>query len=142
MLSDEERRNLELARRYIELVGNASTTPEGLKALLDESVVWREMPNLFAPAGRVSDYATALASFAKGQEYLPNQTYILRQAIASKDVVALEISWSGEVAKSIGPFAAGTRLSAQLAIFLRFRDGKIVSQTDYPCYDSVAGNAG
>jgi ketosteroid isomerase-like protein len=141
MLSDEEERNLELAGRYIEIVGNPSTGPEDLKAVLDEGLVWREMPNLFAPSGRVSDYATALASFGKGRQYLPEQTYTLRRAIAGGDSVALEVSWAGEVAKSIGPFAAGSRLSARIAIFLRFRDGKIVSQTDYPCYDPVAGDA-
>ena len=134
------RQNLELGLRYIELVGNPSTKPEDLKTVFDESLVWREMPNQFAPSGRVSDYATALASFGKGREYLPEQTYTLRHAIASEDTVALEISWAGEVAKSIGPFPAGTRLSAQLAIFLRFRDGKIVSQTDYPCYEPMAGS--
>jgi ketosteroid isomerase-like protein len=141
MLSEEERRNLDLAKRYIELVGRPSTEPEDLKALLDEGVIWREMPNLFAPSGRVSDYATALASFGRGREYLPHQNYTLRQAIASEDSVVSGISWSGEVAKSIGPFPAGSRLSAQIAIFLRFRDGKIVSQTDYIYYDPVAGGA-
>ena len=141
MLSEEERRNLELAKRYIELVSNPSTEPEDLKAVFDESLIWREMPNLFAPSGRVNDYATALASFGKGREYLPNQTYSLRQALASGDTVALEIGWAGEVAKSIGVFSAGTQLSAQLAIFLRIRDGKIMSQTDYPCYDPIAGGA-
>lgn len=139
MLSEEERRNLELALRYIELVGNPATEAEDLKAVLDESLVWREMPNLFAPSGRVSDYATALASFGKGREYLPKQTYTIRHALASEDTVALEISWAGEVAKSIGPFPAGTRLAAQLATFLRIRDGKIVSQTDYLCYEPIAG---
>jgi ketosteroid isomerase-like protein len=141
MLSEEERRNLDLAKRYIELVGRPSTEPEDLKALLDESVVWREMPNLFAPSGRVSDFATALASFGRGREYLPHQNYTLRQAIVSEDSVILEISWDGEMAKSIGPFSAGSRFSAQIAILLRFRDGKIVSQTDYICYDPVAGGA-
>ena len=139
MLPEEERQNLELALRYIELVGNPATKAEDLKAVLDESLVWREMPNMFAPSGRVSDYATALASFGKGREYLPKQTYTLRHAVASEDTVALEISWAGEVEKSIGPFPAGTWLGAQLAIFLRIRDGKIVSQTDYPCYEPIAG---
>jgi ketosteroid isomerase-like protein len=137
MLSEEERQNLETARRYLELVGSPSTRPEDLKAVLDEGLVWREMPNLFAPRGRVSDYATALASFGKGREYLPVQTYTLRHAVADGDTVALELSWEGEVAQAIGPFPAGSRLSARLAIFLRFRAGKIVSQTDYPCYDPV-----
>ena len=141
MPSEEERRNLELARRYIKIVGNPSSTAEDLKALLAEEIVWREMPNLFAPSGRTSDYATCLQSFGKGREYLPEQTYAIRRAVADGDTVALEISWTGEVAKSIGPFTAGDRLSAQIAIFLRFRDGKIVSQTDYPCYDPVASTS-
>ena len=143
MPSEEERRNLELATKYIELVSRASATPEDLKDFLDEGIVWREMPNRFAPAGRTSDYATVLESWEKGREYLPEQTYTLRHAVASGDTVALEISWLGEVAKPLGPFPAGTRLGAQIAIFIRFRDGKIVSQTDYPCYqpedDSTGG---
>ncbi len=137
MLSEEESRNFEVAKRYIELVGSPATRPEDLKAILDEGVIWREMPNLFAPRGRTSDYASALASFARGREYLPEQTYILRHAMASEDTVALELDWVGEVAKAIGPFSAGSRLSARVAIFLRFRAGKIVSQTDYLCYDPV-----
>jgi ketosteroid isomerase-like protein len=141
MLSEEENQNLELAKRYIELVSNPFTEPEALKSVLDQSLIWREMPNLFAPSGRVSDYPTALASFGKGREYLPKQTYTIGQAIASEDTVALEIRWAGEVVKSIGAFSAGSRLSAQIAIFLRIRDGKIVSQTDYPCYDPIADGA-
>jgi ketosteroid isomerase-like protein len=58
--------------------------------------------------------------------------------IAAGDVVALEITWKGRVMKALPPFSAGTQLSAQIAIFLSFRDEKIVSQTDYPCYDPIA----
>ena len=141
MHSEEEGRNIEIAERYVELISNPSSTQDGLKAFLDERIIWREMPNSFAPSGRVSDYGAGLASFERGRVYLPEQTYTLRRAIASGDTVALEISWTGEVAKSIGPFLAGARLSAQIAIFLRFREGKIVSQTDYPCYDAVAEGA-
>ena len=141
MLSEDERQNLEVARRYIELVSSPATRAEDLKAVLDEGVIWREMPNLFAPQGRTSDYATALASFGKGREYLPEQTYTLRHAMASEDTVALELDWTGKVAKAIGPFPAGSRLSARLATFLRFRAGKIVSQTDYLCYDPVSEGA-
>ena len=137
MLSEEEQKNLHLARQYIELFNDRSTTIEDLKAYFDETIVWREMPNRFAPQGRTSDYPTILASWEKGREYLPEQTYTLRRATASGDVVALEISWQGRVAKALPPFPAGTQLSAQLAIFLCFRDGKIVSQTDYPCYDPI-----
>lgn len=138
MFSEEEERNLNLARRYVEMVNNPATTVEDLKACFDESVIWQEMPNRFAPAGRKSDYKIILASWNKGREYLPQQTYNLRRAIASGDTVVLEIDWTGIVERALPPFAAGTRLSAQIAVFLRFRDGKIVGQTDYPCYDPIA----
>lgn len=137
MPSEEEKRNLQLARQYIELVADPSSTLDDLRPLLDEQIVWREMPNRFAPTGRISDFSTAAASFQKGRELVPEQTYIIRHAIASGETVAMEISWTGLVGKEIGPFAAGTHLSAELATFLRFRDGKIVSQTDYLCYDPV-----
>ena len=140
-MSSKEEQNLAIARCYLELVGSPMTKPEDLLAVLDESIVWREMPNMFAPAGRVNDHAAMLAGFAKGREYLPNQTYAVRHAVASEDTVALEISWSGEVTKAIGPFPAGARLNAQVAVFLRFRDEKIVSQTDYPCYEPVGDRA-
>ena len=137
MLTEEEKQNLELARRYIELVADPSSRLEDLKPLFDEQIVWREMPNKFAPMGRTSDFATATASFQKGRAFLPRQTYTIRYAIASGDTVAMEISWTGEVAQEIGPFAAGTQLKAELATFIRFLDGKIVSQTDYLCYHPV-----
>ena len=139
-MSSEEEHNLAIAERYLQLVGNPQTKAQDLAAVFDERLVWREMPNQFAPAGRVSDYSTALASFGKGREYLPSQNYNVRHAVASGDTVALQISWSAEVAKAIGPFASGARLSAEVAIFLRFRAGRIVSQTDYPCYEPVASH--
>jgi ketosteroid isomerase-like protein len=137
MPSEEERANLALAKRYIELIADPSSTIEDLKTLFDEQAVWQEMPNKFAPAGRISDFETAAASFQKGRDYLPEQTYTIRQMVASGETVAMEISWTGKVAKGIGPFAAGTHLSAQLATFIRFRGGRIINQTDYPCYDLV-----
>lgn len=139
MPSEEEQQNLRLAQKYLELFNNPATTKEDVKAYLDEGIVWREMPNRFAPAGRTSDYTAMGASWEKGRGYLPEQTYTLRHMIASGETVALEISWLGKMKKALGPFAADTQLSAQIAIFLRFRDGKIVSQTDYPCYDPIVG---
>jgi ketosteroid isomerase-like protein len=136
-MHSEEKQNLELAKRYIRTVGDPSTTFDDLKALLDDQIIWKEMPNSFALSGRTSDLEAASAGWRKGREYLPEQTYTVRHAVASGDSVALEISCSGNVAKAIGPFQAGVQLSAKLAIFLRFRNGRIVSQTDYPCYDPI-----
>lgn len=134
MLSEEETKNLEIVRRYIDLFSNPSTKSEDIRAMVDETVVWREMPNRFAPSGRVSDLKTGGGNFDRGREHLPEQTYTVTNQIACGDTVVLELTWTGKVARAIGPFAAGTELTAQVAMFLRLRGGKIISQTDYICY--------
>jgi len=95
------------------------------------------MPNRFAPAGRTNDRAGAEASWRKGRDAVHDQRYIVNGAVASGDTVVLEITWHGTVAKALGPFAAGTAHSAELAMFLRFENGRIVSQTDYLCYHAT-----
>lgn len=49
MLAEEEKQNLLLAKRYTKLVADPSSAIEDLKALFDEPIVRREMPNKFAP---------------------------------------------------------------------------------------------
>jgi ketosteroid isomerase-like protein len=130
--------NAELARRYVALVENPASTFDEIRTLLHDDLLWREMPNRFAPTGRTNTLAGAAASWDRGREVVRDQQYEVRSVTASGDTVVLEVGWRGTIAKDLGPFAAGTRLAADLAMVMRFTDGKIVSQTDYPCYHPTA----
>ena len=44
-------------------------------------------------------------------------------------------SVSPSVRETAGPFAAGQVLHARFAVFLTFRDGQIVKQHNYDCFD-------
>jgi len=52
----------------------------------------------------------------------------------SGDEVAVELEWKGVLAVPLGNLPAGYEMKADVAMFLTFRDGKIVSQRNYDCY--------
>lgn len=49
--------------------------------------------------------------------------------------MALEVLWTGTLAVPFGSIPAGGTMSAHFAVFLDFRDGKIVAQRNYDCFD-------
>jgi predicted ester cyclase len=130
--------NIDLARRYVSLVANPASTFDEIREMYADALEWREMPNLFAPNGRTNTLAGVAAAWRKGREAVIDQVYDIRSAIADGDIVVLELSWQGTMKKTLGPFDRGTRLRAELVSIMRFSHGKIISQTDYPCYHPIA----
>jgi predicted ester cyclase len=141
MSTEQESQLRRLVEQYIGLLNNPAARLEDVKSFLHAEIVWQEMPNSFAPTGRRSDYEAILATWEKGREFLPQQEYTLRRLIVSGDTAVLQISWRGKVSKALAGLPPGTELSGQIATFLEFREGKIISQIDYPCYDPIPGGA-
>lgn len=52
--------------------------------------------------------------------------------------MAVELQWSGILAVGVMGLAAGSEMKAFVAMFLTFRNGKIVSQRNYDCYPPFA----
>ena len=128
---------LNLAKHYIEFFNDPNGTPEQLAGFLSPAIVWQEMPNKFAPGGRTNGYVDMLKNFQIGQKYISPQTYRIDNALAQGDTVAIQLSWMGTVVQTLGPFKAGAQITAQVASFLQFQDGKLVKQIDYPCYPAI-----
>lgn len=134
----EENALLALARSYIEFF-NRQGTPEELSVFLSPEIVWQEMPNKFAPAGRTTRFDTMLKNFQVGQQFITPQTYTIENMVVQGDTVALQLGWTGTAAQTLGPFQAGENITCQIASFLTFKDGKLVRQIDYPCYPPQPG---
>ncbi len=49
----------------------------------------------------------------------------------------VEVTWSGTPAVALGDLAAGPVVRAHIAAFLEFRDGKIIAQRNYDCYERL-----
>lgn len=128
-----EEKNLEVARRYLETVGQGN--PEGNLAFFAEDVVQHEFPNRLVPQGATRDLAALREASRRGGKVMTSQRYEILNAIASGDQVAVEVIWTGVLAIPFESIPAGGQMRARFAIFLTFRDGKIVRQHNYDCFD-------
>jgi ketosteroid isomerase-like protein len=63
------------------------------------------------------------------------QRYEVLNAIGSGDRVAVEVRWTGTLAVPLGSLPAGGQMRARFAIFLELRDGRIVRQRNYDCFE-------
>ncbi|MGH7456119.1 MAG: nuclear transport factor 2 family protein [bacterium] len=63
------------------------------------------------------------------------EQYEIKKALASENFVALEVLWTGTLAIPFGSLPAGGQMRAHFAMFLEFRDGKIVPQRNYDCFE-------
>jgi ketosteroid isomerase-like protein len=110
-------------------------TGEALAAYYAPDVVQEEFPNRLVANGARRDLAAILAGAERGQQALQKQRFEVRSAVAGGDQVALEVLWVGTLAVPMGSIRAGGEMRAHFALFLDFRDGQIVGQRNYDCFD-------
>jgi ketosteroid isomerase-like protein len=130
---NQEAENLERARQFMAAMEQRNV--ERKLSFFAADVVQQEFPNRVVAHGATRDLAALREGAERGQELLTAERYEILNAIASGDQVALEVQWSGTLTVPFGKVPAGGQLRARLAIFLEFRDGKIVRQRNYDCYE-------
>ena len=98
-------------------------------------VVQREFPNQLVKAGATRDLEALKRGAEAGKNSVREERYEIVRMIEQGDEVALEVIWTGLLNVPFGKLAAGDIMRAHLGIFLTWRDGKIVSQRNYDCFD-------
>ena len=124
---------LSLAREYLDSIGRADELG-GLRFFADD-VVQVEFPNRLVPNGATRDLAALRDAAERGRKVMTAQSFEVVNAIASGDQVAVEAIWTGTLAIPLGSIPPGGQMRARFAIFLTYRDGKIVRQHNYDCFD-------
>lgn len=124
---------VDIVRRYFAAI--EAGEPEGNLAFFAEDVVQEEFPNRLVPQGAVRDLAALREAAQRGRKAVTRQRYEILNAIASGNQVAVETLWTGTLAIPFGSIPAGGEMRARFAVFLEFRDGKIVRQRNYDCFD-------
>ena len=126
--------NIEIARRYLKAIEQGATGA-ALARFFAPNVVMELFPNRLVPQGSRSGLAEMLEAAERGQKALSSQHYEIKHDVASGDTVALEVLWVGTLAISIAGLSPGSQMRAHFAVFLEFRDGKILAQRNYDCFD-------
>lgn len=124
---------LRLTRDYLESIGRADELG-GLRFFADD-VIQVEFPNRLVPNGVTRDLAALRQGAERGRKVMTAQRFEVVNAIASGEQVAVEAIWTGTLAVPLGSIPAGGQMRARFAIFLTYRDGKIVRQHNYDCFD-------
>jgi ketosteroid isomerase-like protein len=132
---------LAVVQAYYAVVADLTSSETDLAALLDPDLQVIEHPNALIPTGAARDRAATLAGFRAGKALLAEQDFVIHQAIATADTVAVRATWSGMVARTAGGFITGTRLTAHVASFLTVRDGRILRHETFDCYEPFERNA-
>ncbi|MFY0569829.1 nuclear transport factor 2 family protein [Archangium lansingense] len=126
--------NLDIARRYLRAIEQGATG-EALAAFFHPEVTQQEYPNRLVPTGATRDLRALLEGAERGQKAVGSQRYEVRHTVAEGDHVALEVDWSATLKVPVGKLPAGGTMRATLAMFITFRDGLIVSQHNYDCFE-------
>jgi ketosteroid isomerase-like protein len=126
--------NLEVARRYLAAL-EAGAVGDELAAFFSPDVEQIEFPNRLVPTGGRRGLPEMLEGARRGQQVLREQRYQVERAFADGNAVVLEVLWVGTLAIDRGSIAAGQELRAHFAVVLELRNGRIIAQRNYDCFD-------
>jgi hypothetical protein len=96
-----------------------------------------EYPSLLRPAGHRRPLAELLAAGELGRQVITGQHYDVRNALEQDDRAAVQLTWTATVVQDLPGVPAGTRLTAHVAAFYEFRDGLVLRQSSYDCYEPI-----
>lgn len=125
--------NVSRVHQYLQAIA-AMDGPETVGNFFAPDAVFHEFPNRIQPQGRVRRFADLGAAYEQGRKILQSQNYDVQRIVENGDDVAVELEWHGILAVPVMNLPAGSEMKAFVAMFLTFRDGKIVSQRNYDCY--------
>ncbi len=126
--------NIEIARAYLRSI-ETGENQEFLALYFSADVVHQEFPNRLNARGAVSDLAMMKAAAERGSKVISRQTYEIRNIVGEGDSVAVEVDWTGVLAIPFESIPVGGTMRAHFAMFLDFKDGKIVRQRNYDCFE-------
>jgi ketosteroid isomerase-like protein len=96
-----------------------------------------EYPSLLRPGGHTRDLAGIVAGAQAGRALIREQHYDIHTVIEQDDRLAVQFTWRGTLAIDAAGMIAGSELVAHIAAFYEMRDGRILRQSSYDCYEPL-----
>jgi ketosteroid isomerase-like protein len=125
---------IERAKAFLATIA-AGAPVEVIAAFYAPDVVQEEFPNRLVPNGAKRGLAALRAAHDKGRQVISEQSFEAVNAIATGNCVAIEASWTSTLAIGLGSLKPGDKMRARFAQFFEFRDGLIVRQRNYDCFE-------
>lgn len=131
-----EARNMEVVRTYLGAVERLDV--EAAAACLDPVIEQVERPNRLYKDGQVRGFEQVMRDLPRAAQVLQRQSYDVATVFASGEQVVVEARWEGIVNVPLGRLMPGDAMVAHIAMIFTVKDGKIVRQVNYDCYEDFS----
>jgi ketosteroid isomerase-like protein len=125
--------NLSRALAYLAALESGDT--EAALGYLAADVIQEEFPNRLVPHGATRNLDEMREGARRGKQVMRSQRFEILSMMSDGDRVALEVQWTGTLAIPLGTLPADGQMRARFGVFLTFREGLIVRQHNYDCFD-------
>jgi predicted ester cyclase len=98
-----------------------------------------EYPSVMRPHGHRRPLAEILVGAEQGRRAIASQSYEVRTVLLDGERAAVQLTWQATTAVALGDLAAGTALTAHVGAFYEFKDGLVLRQSSYDCYEPLHG---
>lgn len=134
-----ESANMDVVRRLIAAI--EAFDVETAAALYHPDVVQTEYPNRLYAKGQVRDAETMLKDLPRGRQVLRSQRYPIETIFAAGDRVVVETRWEGILNVPLGALQPGDAMVAHICMVFTLRDGRVIAQKNYDCYEDFSPTA-
>lgn len=131
-----EARNMEVVRTYLGAVERLDV--EAAAGCLDPVIEQVERPNRLYKDGQVRGFEQRMRDLPRAAQVLQRQSYDVATVFASGEQVVVEARWEGIVNVPLGRLMPGDAMVAHIAMVFTLKDGKIVRQVNYDCYEDFS----
>ena len=126
-----------IRRLYLSI--SEGITAEGLSTFFHPDAEQVEYPSLLRPAGHRRPLEEMKAGAELGATMIKEQHYDVHRMLEDGEEVAVQLTWTATTAIPLGAMAAGSHLVSHVGAFYEFRDGLILRQSSYDCYEPLPG---
>ena len=126
--------NLDIVHEFLQAISQGKSGDE-LKDFYDEDVIQTEFPNLLTRKTIKRNLNDILDASIRGKQVISSQNYEIIKSYAVDDFVIIEAIWTGILAVPVGKLAAGDKMKAYFSQIFEFKNGKIIAQKNYDCFE-------
>lgn len=94
-----------------------------------------EFPNTLTKSTTVRTLADLKDASERGRTVLQKEEYDIVKSYTLGNTVIIEAVWTGTLAMPMGHIPIGGQMKAHFAQFFDFKDGKIIRQRNYDCFE-------
>ncbi len=116
---------------------SAGVTGERLARFFHADAEQVEYPSLMRPHGHRRSVAGMLEGSELGASIIEKQHFEVLEVVEEADRVAVQLTWTATLAADVGGLRAGGELVSHVAAFYVFRDGLVLRQSSYDCYEPL-----